>query len=784
MDQAATHFRADRVGIAARTAAFLMMAVCFLSGFFTNPAFGLNIGGPGSRLAPLDPQKPWQIEADRISYDQVSDEYLAEGNVLITKQDRSIQADTVYYSPQTMTARAEGNVIVTTGTDKVSGDFLQIDLDSERGFLDDGVIFIQENNYHIRGDRIQKVGAESYHIDQGAVTTCDGPNPDWKITGKDVNVKEDGSGSLWNATVYARDVPVAYFPYLRFPARGRQTGFLMPQFGYYQKKGVSYIQPFFWAIDDSSDATFYLQYMSNRGWKPGVEYRYYLTREAKGAFMFDYLFDDKVDDGPDSEYGYEDSGGTFLRPNHERYWFRGSHYNPLPWGFEAKLDLDILSDQDYLQDFKTGLMGFEITDAYFNKFFGRVLDDYNDPVRINRLLLSRSWSRYSLNAETRLYDDVRKGQDFEDTIQKLPVIRFDAPKQRIAQTPLFYNLASEYDNFWKGRGSSVQRLDLYPRAYYPVSLYPYLTLEPSFGLRETVWNQYETDPADPWSDDRYFHRELYDALLSLHTDLYRTFDVNGERIQRVKHTVRPEIAYGYVPEVDQENLPNIDSRDRIENRSRLFYSLTNTLTSKSSTRTTEPENSPRKQRERGTIESPSEYDYLDFLRFKVSQYYDFAEHREPFSPISGRVEFFPGGQISLDAETRYDVHDTQIVAFNTAVTLHAREKDRLFVEYRYDRDPESKNSERSSEFINYDTPTSTPEKINSLFSELRLGVTERLGLLATYEYSFKEDATDGYGIGFSYQAQCWTLEALYRQGSEDTGVGIRLRLHGIGEFGF
>ncbi len=786
MDRAETQPRAGRLRKSARTAAALVGVVWFLAGFLVNPSHGLEIGGAGARLAPLDPQAPWQIEADRIRYDQVRDEYVAEGNVVITKQDRSIQADTVFYSPQTMTARAEGSVVVTAGTDKVYGDFLQIDLDSEKGFLDDGVIFIQENNYHIRGDRIQKIGAETYHIDKGAVTTCDGPSPDWTITGRDVNVKEDGSGSLWHATLYAREVPVAYFPYLRFPARGRQTGFLMPQFGYYEKKGISIIQPFFWAIDDSSDATFYLQYMSNRGWKPGVEYRYYLNREAKGAFMFDYLFDDKVDDGTgssSSDFGYDDNGGTFLRPNQDRYWFRGSHYNPLPWGFEAKLDLDILSDQDYLQDFKSGYMGFEDTNLYFNKFFGRVFDDFNDPVRVNRLLLSRSWSPGSLNAETRIYDDVRKGQNQKEIIHKLPVVRFDAPKQRIAQSPLFYNLGTEYTNFWQLRGSRVQRVDIYPRAYYPVGLPPYLTFEPSVGLRETVWNQYETDPADPWAEDRYFHRELYDTRLALFTDFFRVYDVATGRIERLKHTVRPEIAHSYVPEVDQDDLPNIDSRDRIENRSRLIYSLTNTLTSKSSLHTTAPEDSPRKQRERGTIESPSEYDYRDFLRLKVSQYYDFAEHKEQFSPVAGRIELFPGGKISLDTEAQYDVHDTQVVVFNTAVTLHAREKDRLFVEYRYDRNQEDEDDDESTEILDFDTSTSVDDKINSLFSELRLGVTDRLSLLATYEYDFEQDATDGYGIGFSYQAQCWTLEALYHMGSEDAGVGFRIRLHGIGEFG-
>jgi lipopolysaccharide export system protein LptA len=34
-------------------------------------------------MGPLDPSEPWQVEADRMRYDQASDEYIAEGNVVI-----------------------------------------------------------------------------------------------------------------------------------------------------------------------------------------------------------------------------------------------------------------------------------------------------------------------------------------------------------------------------------------------------------------------------------------------------------------------------------------------------------------------------------------------------------------------------------------------------------------------------------------------------------------------------------------------------------------------------
>ncbi len=302
----------------------------------STPARAAESAAAGQRIPSLDPQLPWTVEADRVYHDPARDEYIAEGNVLLTKMDRTISADQVRYSRRHMMAYAEGHVILTVGNDRLAGSYLEMDLESERGTLDNGTIFIRESNYHISGNRIERVGADLYAINRGVVTTCDGDPPDWKISGSDIKVYSNGSGSAWNAVVYARDVPLLYAPYVSFPGKDRQSGFLAPEMGYSSRRGFYYNQPFFWAIDDQSDATVYLEYMSERGWKPGIEYRYYLTRDAKGAAMFDYLHDDQIDNGQGSstqDWGYPDNG---LRPNRDRYWFRMSHINPLPGGFQGR----------------------------------------------------------------------------------------------------------------------------------------------------------------------------------------------------------------------------------------------------------------------------------------------------------------------------------------------------------------------------------------------------------------------------------------------------------------
>ncbi|MEE9495500.1 MAG: LPS-assembly protein LptD, partial [Desulfobacterales bacterium] len=87
------------------------------------------------------------------------------------------------------------------------------------------------------------------------------------------------------------------------------------------------------AISDSSDATFYADYMTNRGLKLGAEYRYILSELSQGTLMLDGLHDRKVDDGTgdsSKDYGYEDDPVDVLRTNENRFWFRASHHQQLP----------------------------------------------------------------------------------------------------------------------------------------------------------------------------------------------------------------------------------------------------------------------------------------------------------------------------------------------------------------------------------------------------------------------------------------------------------------------
>ncbi len=233
---------------------------------------------------PEDPEKiPWHISALSVTYDNKKNLYIAEDEVLITGGKTRLEADYVEFSNETKDAFAQGNVLLIAGDDSVSCNTMKINLTTQKGTINNGTIFIQKNNFYIHGENIRKTGKFTYDMDKGSITSCAGDNPDWKISGKQIKVTIEGYGTARNAVFWAKKVPAAYTPYIMFPVKQkRQSGFLMPRVGKSSRKGYKYNQPFFWAISRNTDATFYADYMSQRGTKLGAEYRYILDNQSKG----------------------------------------------------------------------------------------------------------------------------------------------------------------------------------------------------------------------------------------------------------------------------------------------------------------------------------------------------------------------------------------------------------------------------------------------------------------------------------------------------------------------
>jgi LPS-assembly protein len=579
-----------------------------------------------------------------------------------------------------------------------------------------------------------------------------------------------------------KGIPLLYSPYVFFPVKlRRQSGLLTPQVGVSDRKGWRYSQPLFLVIDESSDATLYADYMEKRGLRGGLELRYLLDEASQGTLMVDGFSDRRVDDGqPDNSknWGYDDTTSSSAsddipRPNEDRYWLRMKHDQSLPAGFNAQLDLDLVSDQDYLQEFKGGYMGFNETRDYFLDTFGRDIDDYDDTVRPNRLNFARTWGSYSLNLEGRWNDNVLARQEYTDdemrqkytddeTLQRLPALTLDVSRHRLLESPLYLTAANEAAHLYEPDGDKGYRLDLYPRLLWPFKLGPYLSLEPSAGYRQTLWNRYENE-TDPHQEGRADHRELYDLRLDLSSEVYRTLPGLLPGADRSKHSLRPQLTYRYIPRVDQDDLPDFDAVDRIERRNQITWTLTQTLTARWPTPTTTAV--------AAAVAGTPRYRYRQVARLKLDQDYDLNAANdgepEPWSDLRGEIDLTPTTAFTLDGEARWSVYRQSFTRYSVGGTLRDRRGDRLTAEYR-------KILEDAAESV---------DPSESLNAETRLVLHRALALRGTLDWDLYADAVREWLIGITLTRQCWSLDLNHSVEEDDRRTYFMINLVGLGRFG-
>ena len=693
----------------------------------------------------------WHISALMVTYDNKRDLYIAEDEVVITGGKTRLEADYLEFSNKTKDTFAQGNVLLISGQDSITCDSMQINLLTEKGVVNKGTIFIQENNFYIHGENIKKTGEFTFSMDKGSITSCAGDAPDWKITGKNVRVTIGGYGYASHTTLWARKIPTLYSPFLSFPVKTkRQTGLLTPRISSSDRKGFEYEQPLFIAISRSLDASLYADYMTDRGAKIAGEFRYVLDSASKGAVFMDYLKDSKIGDGTDAneDYSYDT---TSSRTNTDRYWFRMKHNQDLTNGFTAKLDLDVVSDADYLQEFQSGFTGYDETNEYFETAFGRSLDEYDDTTRENSLVISKNWTAYSFNAQALWYDDVEARQDDTDdtTLQTLPSFEFDASKQQIGAFGVYYNLDSEFRSFYRQDTTDTlvngQRLDVYPKFYLPTQLGKSFFFEPYIGARGTAWatDDYTDDDVN---DDKFRTRAIYDLGAQLSTTINKIFTLDNGFADKIKHSLVPKLEYAYQPNVDQDDLPYFDTIDSLDEENLVTWSLTNSFITRNSV-----------EDKNGTQSSQ----YKEILWIKLYQSYSITDRdSSPWTDLSFESEFNPVQYFSMTADIDWSPYSNNFTESQLGVSISDNRGDSLHTSYEY-----------------------TEDSLETWYTRLDVQLTETLAAYCSYESDLKLNENIESIVGFTIKKGCWGIVVQFKDTSADTSISFMITLNGIGGFG-
>jgi len=696
---------------------------------------------------------PWKVTSDRLTY--TKELLILEGDVEIINKDEQLTADYIAINTATKEVEAKGNVRFETKEGTLTGEAVKLHFGDGTGKIQGGKISFIKDNIYLYGDTIEKTGEDTYHITNGSITTCDSKTPPWKLVAKDIEVTIGRYARVKHATFHVKSLPFMYVPYFMFPIgkRKRKTGFLIPRYNQSDRDGFGLDVPFYWAVNENNDATFYQHYMSKRGFMEGIEYRYILNRESKGNIKFDFLRDKK--DG--SEFAQD----GFIRTNKNRWWVRGKFNQALPGGSALKVDLDLLSDEDYLREFRRSYSAFDTSQKDFLEQFGRGLDEETSFIRKSAISLNKIWKKFSLNGECRYNQNLDKSQN-EFTLHKLPFIELNRTKQRIFNSPLLAELNCSYTNYWRNVGTTGHRLNIHPRLNLPLRYGNYLNFIPSVGFRETV---YIVD--EEGTNNDFKSREQFDLRCELSTNFSRIFNIKGKQMRKFRHVIQPKVIYEYTFDRNPQTLPQFDEEDGVTRRNIIRYSITNYLIGKA-------------------VDREHQVNYQEFLRVSFSQGFDINRMflDRSFSDIVGELEFTPlTHNIVFDLDASWSPYDNKLTSYNVRTHLLDRRGDSLNLDYRYENGSYKIKVHPGSP-IHQDFSYGDGSHVKEFNVDGILRISDTLSLFGGHRRSLTADRNVETRFGLSYKAQCWGINLHYIDEYNDQRFMLTFSLAGIGEFKF
>jgi LPS-assembly protein len=742
---------------------------------------------------------PWEITADSMVHLNDPDSILAEGNVIVIRPKSLgpggmfIRADWARYDKERGTIKARGNVYILSGADEITANRAEMDLETETGTFTDSTIFMAETHMFVTGEEVAKTGEFSYTLKKGWATACkpeEGKSPPWSFTSTTTKLTVDGMAQMTNAVFHVKDAPLVYTPYFTFPAKTkRESGLLFPEWSHSSRSGLGLMVPVFLNVSPSTDITLYPGYLSERGVQYGGEFRYAKGPESYGTFMLSYMRDDLVE-GADLTDEYKTDG--FIRRETNRYWLRGKANHDFGDHLTGRLDLDLVSDQDYLQEFKEGSMGYTASNVLFLDEFGRDLREETIFERESSLQLVKSWSNMVASGELRTRQntahDILLGADdgngvleageytvlsrTTSPLQALPRLDFTG-RIPISGTRMSTAWESEYVNYWREEGVGTQRLDLHPKLISFLPRGGWLEGKVSGGARETAY-QLDSYGDSSWDKDTFQDRQAYDFTGNMATIFLRDFELGNSGW--LEHMVRPNLLYEYLTRTQElpifdenqlvpDNTPGyFDSVDRLERRNWLTWQLNNYF-------------------EVGGTSERGGFWNRNLGLFKILQTYDLREENPESLGLAAEGKRYDWSDLRFEA-TGYPVpnwalgYQTNLSMYGKGVTRYELINQYSLVgghmvglNYRY-----LKDSGMIAPYFYTDLGDSTHDLIG--MAGLRL--TETLTAAAYLNKSFSEDHTVESRVRLIYQPACWMMELETSRTADDQRVMLIFSLDGVG----
>jgi len=264
-------------------ASVIMAGVC-AAPFLTSGALAQTAAStapiPGTG-ATFDRRQPVTFQADRIDYNQKTNIVTLSGHVEAWQAGHVLFADRVLYDRNTNIADAVGHVVLVSPDGQiVYSNYAELSQNMTNGIMSAMNITLPLNA-KLAANGGRRTEGQLNELSRAVYTACDvcakHPNsyPLWQISAR--TATQDVQHHLIeykDATMEIYGFPVLWFPYFSHPdpTAKRMSGLLIPAAGYNSHLGAFAEIPYYWVINNSTDATITPIISSKNGIAGDVKY--------------------------------------------------------------------------------------------------------------------------------------------------------------------------------------------------------------------------------------------------------------------------------------------------------------------------------------------------------------------------------------------------------------------------------------------------------------------------------------------------------------------------------
>jgi LPS-assembly protein len=527
--------------------------ICY--GVFIEPAEVANKAAPKN----LD-QAPMNITADNPTQLSLNGQSTLSGNVTIKQPGRLLLADKASFNRDAATQtinriELNGNVRYYEQHQELAGQRVLITPTQQAINLWDGAYRMRRDYTPLPLSAWGTAQHAEHHpqklsIQQATYSTCPlCPAPLWQLHANSLDLDQNaGTGVAKHVSLYVKQVPILYWPYLSFSIdKRRKSGFLLPTPGHNPQDGFILEVPYYLNLATNYDAQITPTWYSNRGLQLNGSLRY-LTSNSHGRFGASYLYHDQAFadmqaeelESPDRDSVNQQYLKRLENASENRNQFSLQHFTKLSPHLSAAATLNYVSDDYYLQDFGHGPID-KNSDQLLNQADFRYADnhwDFLSRLQIHQTmhpLNSSAIDPYRRLPQLDLRGDWVYGQNRPHTWISSEFISFDHTRD-------FLN----HNNVVTG-----QRLDLSPGLELPIKN-PYAYFTPSINIEGTIyWLQNQ-----PPESAQNILRVL--PITTIDTGLFFERDHNFGA-HHYTQTLEPRMYYVYIPYTNQNQIPLFDT---------------------------------------------------------------------------------------------------------------------------------------------------------------------------------------------------------------------------------